>query len=158
MQARWHEEHIGTQTYMTRGFARSGLRNVACCKVGYCNKAVTLVNPSMLNFILLFQPTVPAGSLIYFKPGSKMMQNTKKHWKEWNMSTKRINYSWKFYPVDNDMFEVNNRNSRTWCEICSKLTIKTPEWRHWSRSDVFIVNFEHISYFVLTFVLLTLSM
>ena len=27
----------------------------------------------------------------------------------------------------------------------SKLTIKTPERRHWRRSNVFIVNFEHIS-------------
>ena len=37
-----------------------------------------------------------------------------------------------------------NRNTRTRCEICSKLTIKTPERRHWRRSGVFIVNFEHI--------------
>ena len=35
------------------------------------------------------------------------------------------------------------------CEICSKLTIKTP--------DVFIVNFEHILHLVLFFPLLTLS-
>ena len=28
------------------------------------------------------------------------------------------------------MFKVNNRNTRTRCEICSKLTIKTPERRH----------------------------
>ena len=35
------------------------------------------------------------------------------------------------------------------CEICSMLTIKTPERRHWRRSGVFIVNFEHISHLVL---------
>ena len=29
------------------------------------------------------------------------------------------------------LFKVNNRNTRTRCEICSKLTIKTPERRHW---------------------------
>ena len=29
----------------------------------------------------------------------------------------------------NYMFKVNNRNTRTRCEICSKLTIKTPERR-----------------------------
>ena len=28
------------------------------------------------------------------------------------------------------MFKVNNRNVRTRCEICSKLTIKTPERRN----------------------------
>ena len=29
------------------------------------------------------------------------------------------------------MFKVNNRNIRIRCEICSKLTIETPERRHW---------------------------
>ena len=37
--------------------------------------------------------------------------------------------------------------TRIRCEICSKLTIKTPEWRQSRRFGVFIVNFEHISYF-----------
>ena len=43
------------------------------------------------------------------------------------------------------MFKVNNRNTRTTCEVCSKLTIKTPERRHWRRYGVFIANFEDIS-------------
>ena len=33
------------------------------------------------------------------------------------------------FPAGNYMFKVNNRNIRTRCEICSKLTIKTPERR-----------------------------
>ena len=33
------------------------------------------------------------------------------------------------YPAGNCMFKVNSRNTRTRCEICSKLTIKTPERR-----------------------------
>ena len=57
----------------------------------------------------------------------------------------------------NYMFKVNNRNNRTRCEICSKLTIKTPERRHWRRSDVFIVNSEQISHLVLVFLLITFS-
>ena len=32
------------------------------------------------------------------------------------------------------------------CEICSKLTIKTPKRRHWRRFGAFTVNFEHISH------------
>ena len=56
------------------------------------------------------------------------------------------------------MFKVNNRNPRTRCEISPKLTIKTPERRHWHRFGVFIVNIEHISHLVLLFLLLTLSM
>ena len=61
------------------------------------------------------------------------------------------------FPAGNCMFKVNNRNTRTWCEICSKLTIKIPERRHWRRSGIFIVNLEHISHLVLVFLLLTLS-
>ena len=33
------------------------------------------------------------------------------------------------YPVGIYMLKVKNRNTRTRCEICSKLTIKTPEQR-----------------------------
>ena len=55
------------------------------------------------------------------------------------------------------LFKVNNRNTRTSCEICPKLTIKTPQRRQWRRSGDFIVNFEHISHLVLVFLLLTLS-
>ena len=53
------------------------------------------------------------------------------------------------------LLKVNNRNSRTRCEICSKLTIKTPERRLWRRYSVFIVNFEHIWHLALVFLLLT---
>ena len=41
------------------------------------------------------------------------------------------------------LFKVNKRNFRKRCEICLKLTIKTPE-RHWHDSDVFIVKFKPI--------------
>ena len=30
-----------------------------------------------------------------------------------------------YFPTNNYMFKVNNRNTRAWCEICLKLTIKT---------------------------------
>ena len=62
-----------------------------------------------------------------------------------------------YNPAGIYLFKVNNRNTRTRCEICSKLTINTPERRQWRRSGVFIVNFEHISHLVLVFLLLTLS-
>ena len=42
------------------------------------------------------------------------------------------------------------------CEICSKLTIKTLDRRHWCRFDVFIVTSETISHIILVFPLLTL--
>ena len=53
------------------------------------------------------------------------------------------------HPAGNYMFKVNNINTKTRCEICSKLTIKIP--------DIFIVNFEHILHLALVFVLLTLN-
>ena len=61
-------------------------------------------------------------------------------------------------PAVNYMFKINNGNTITRFEICSKLTKKTPERRQWRRSGVFIVNFEHISHLVLVFLLLTLNM
>ena len=35
------------------------------------------------------------------------------------------------FRAGNYMFKVNNRNTRTRCEICSMLTIKTPERTFW---------------------------
>ena len=39
-----------------------------------------------------------------------------------------------------------NRNTRTRCEICSRLTINTPERCQWHGSGVFVVSFEHFQY------------
>ena len=48
------------------------------------------------------------------------------------------------YPVSNYGFEVNNRNTRTRCEICWKLTIKIL-WTYFTPCySVSIVNFEHV--------------
>ena len=44
------------------------------------------------------------------------------------------------------LFHVNNRNFKKGCEICSKLTIKTPEKRQWRLSGVFIVKSPHTSH------------
>ena len=57
---------------------------------------------------------------------------------------KRINTNLHNIPAVNYMLKGNNGNTRTRCEICSKLTIKIPEQRHCRRSGIFIVNFEHV--------------
>ena len=64
-------------------------------------------------------------------------------------------------PAGNYMFKVNNRKTKTRCEICSKLTIKikivlvslllTLNIFHTT------ISLLHISYLVLVFLLLTLS-
>ena len=56
-------------------------------------------------------------------------------------------------PTNNHLMIVNNSYTRKRCEICSTLTIKTPE----CCSTIFIVNFEHISHFFLLFLLFTLN-
>ena len=60
-------------------------------------------------------------------------------------------------PTVNYIFKVNNRNTIRRCETCSKLTIKTQERRHWCRSGVVIVNFEHISHLAQVVLVLTRS-
>ena len=55
------------------------------------------------------------------------------------------------------LLKINNRNTRTMCDKCSKLIIKTPEPRQWPLSGVFIVNFKHILLLILVFLLLTLN-
>ena len=62
------------------------------------------------------------------------------------------------HPAGIYLLKVNNRNTSARCEICAKLTIKIPERCHSRGSGIFIVNFEHISHFVLVFLLLTLNM
>ena len=52
---------------------------------------------------------------------------------------------------------INNRDTTARCEICSKLTIKTPERPYWRHFVVFIVNFERIAHLVLVFLLLRVT-
>ena len=61
------------------------------------------------------------------------------------------------YPANNHLFKVNNRNISKRCKICSNLTMRTAERRHWLHSGPFIVNFEHISHLFVVFLLLTLN-
>ena len=55
------------------------------------------------------------------------------------------------------LLKINYRNTRTRCEICSKLTIKTQERRQWHGFGVFDVNFEHILQLVLVFLLINIE-
>ena len=55
------------------------------------------------------------------------------------------------------LFNLNNKDTKERCKICSKSTIKTPRRRESCRFGVFIVNFEHISHLVLVSLMLTLS-
>ena len=76
-----------------------------------------------------------------------VFRNRKGEWIHPNQNTRAGKY----------LFKVNNRNTKSSSEICSKLTTDVPERRHWHLSGVFIVTFEHISHLFLVFLFLTLS-
>ena len=56
-----------------------------------------------------------------------------------------------------DVFKTSWKTKNVCREICSKITMNTPERRHWRCSDVFIVNSEEILHVALIFPLLTLN-
>ena len=76
---------------------------------------------------------------------NKAVMTSKVFKSEWSQKVSLVKHL-RLYPASIYLLKVNNRNTRTRCEICSKLTIKTPERRH---------NFELISHLVLVFVWLT---
>ena len=94
-------------------------------------------------------------------------QSVEPFWNSGHFKLALINLTWPVFnrvkreicfPDGIYLLKVNNRNTRTRCEICLKLTIKIPQRHHWRRSGIFIVNFEYISHLVLVFLLLTLNM
>ena len=102
--------------------------------------------------------TVFISSLNFWKKtlfSLNILQNPIDQIQIFKVNPKYSNSQQKHSLSDIHLFKVNNENAM--CEICSKLTVKTPERRHWRRPDVFIVNSEHISHVVLVFPLLTLN-
>ena len=55
----------------------------------------------------------------------------------------------RYNPADIYLLKVKNKNTKTKCKICSKLTIKILERSKLRRSGVFIANLEHISHLTL---------
>ena len=62
----------------------------------------------------------------------KEIRSLKKNIKTIQMPSSQVSGKKKFMqsPVGIYLLKVNNRNTRTRCEICSKLTTKTPERHH----------------------------
>ena len=73
------------------------------------------------------------------------------------VADKKNKYTIETCPSNINLFKVNNINTSKRCEIFSKLTIKTPERRHWRGSGLVSINFEHILHIFLAFLLLTLN-
>ena len=67
-----------------------------------------------------------------------------------NMNYRYVLFKLHHYPANKYMVRVSNRNTRKSCEICSKLTIKTPERRRiyfTPFSSVSIVNLKQTNIF-----------
>ena len=75
----------------------------------------------------------------------------RRHQRSYIYSVFRTQYSVNIY-----LFEVNNKNIRKTYDICSKLTIRTLEWRYRRRSGVSTYFIEHISQ-LFVFLLSTLN-
>ena len=58
----------------------------------------------------------------------------------------------RHFPANIYLFKVNNRNNR----ICSKLTTKKIERRHWHRSGILLLTLNIFHTFFLMFLVLTL--
>ena len=67
-------------------------------------------------------------------------------WKQWSH---HMTSTLVFVIADLNLFRVSNGNAWGMCEICSELTRKTLEWRHWR---YLIVNFDQISYIFLVLI------
>ena len=86
-------------------------------EVGYLRPAIyfALTKKKIIDETLNREIKKPKEMLSYFKLSNAPKDNSKK----------------VSYPVGIYLLNVNNRNTRTRCEICSKLTIKTPWALFW---------------------------
>ena len=55
---------------------------------------------------------------------------------QWSKSLKTLRPLFLLFPANIYLFRVNKGNIETMCEICSQLTIKTPQWQHWKLWNV----------------------
>ena len=77
-------------------------------------------------------------------------------WNTWANFANSLSSFWFFLKAAKAQWtNVWNNICETKCEVGSKLSIKAPERCHWHCSDVFIVNFEHVSHLVLVFLMLS---
>ena len=82
-----------------------------------------------------------SGSISRNDKGQRDMSDKGLNWPGWSEEIFQTNICEKSpIPAGIYLFKINNRNTRTICEIYSMLTIKTPKRRQWRRSGLFIVN------------------
>ena len=111
----------------------TSLEDAAICEPGLKNGTFSLTHCEFTKYVVTSVISLFANSSNFLGVGicsevsasqhelSIFLKYRQYHHKEENLRT---------YPAGNCMFKVINRNTKNRCEICSKLTIKTPKrWR-----------------------------
>ena len=114
----------------------------------------------------LIQCSLEINILCTFNIGRASTGNRSSKYVETNKISHEKECIWQYYKAISNsilnqtvvyMLNVKRRNTAEKCKIFSKLTITKPEQGQWGRSDVFIVNFEHILKHFLVFLLFNLN-
>ena len=89
----------------------------------------------------------------HYFPSKKTLRHWQSSFSTTAVSSPQNHVQFNPFPADIDLLNVNNRNTKIRCKICSKSTTKTSEQRQWhcwlwtyftTCSTVSIVNFEHV--------------
>ena len=111
---------------------------------GFYHPLIEIINFKWWSFLTVFSPS------LYYLHGYKQRRVHVKSDRSAETSSAKISQP------SITCSKLAKKKTRTRCEICSKLTIKTQKLGHWCRSGVFIGTFEYIAQLVLMFLLLTL--
>ena len=112
---------------------------------GFYHPLIEIINFKWWSFLTVFSPS------LYYLHGYKQRRVHVKSDRSAETSLAKMSQ-----PSTTSLKLAKKKKTRTRCEICSKLTIKTQKLGHWCRSGVFIGTFEYIAQLVLMFSLLTL--
>ena len=114
----------------------------------------TIITSLWLRTCFSNHKAIPAPIYFFKFNNEKFVKSVQIQWEDHWLSEKKVFWKLLMQPYFLSMltfmkktsqpaftcFKLNNRNTRTRCEICSKLIIKTPERRHWRRCGVFIIK------------------
>ena len=118
------------------------MHKIICCDKLRPKNASKLFNFHFLFHSMLFPARLQLSAILWAphnwaQSWAYLTTPWEKHWYKYfpflvifNMQ-KSVSSSYSIFPAGNYTFKVDNRNTRTRCEICSKLTIKTPKRRQW---------------------------
>ena len=109
----------------------------------YKLKANFLINIIHFNSSRITKCTLVSFYIIFFKIDFRLVSLIWPYFGRTKSYTSSLRFAISpSFPENKYVLKVNYWSTRIRTEICSKLTIKTPERRQWRHSGDFIVNFE----------------